>query len=176
QDVKVRKFSQHPVVNPLTQLALQMILPRPIEAVKWSTPPANAPQVEELAFSSEDSTLADDSAEPPRSYPLIAAVEQKPVAGVANPRGNTRIIVAGDSFFLGNYYIEGGGNRDFLGYAVNWLLDRTTLLKGIGPRPVKEFRLLMTQPQQRKVRWLLLGALPGVVLLFGCLVWLVRRK
>ena len=24
-DIKVRKFSQHPVVNPLTQLALQMI-------------------------------------------------------------------------------------------------------------------------------------------------------
>jgi hypothetical protein len=176
QDIKVRKFSQHPVVNPLTQLTLQMILPRPIEHVEWPNPPANAPQVEELAFSSEKSTLAEDSAEPPRSYPLIAAVEQKPVAGVANPRGNTRIIVAGDSVFLGNYYIEGGGNRDFVGYAVNWLLDRTTLLKGIGPRPVTEFRLLMTRPQQCEVRWLLLGALPGVVLLFGCLVWLARRK
>ncbi len=176
QDIEVRKFSQHPVVNPLTQFSLQMILPRPIEHVEWPNPPANAPQVEELAFSSDKSTLAGDSAEPPRSYPLITAVEQKPVAGVANPRGNTRIIVAGDSIFLGNYYIEGGGNRDFLGYAVNWLLDRPTLLKGIGPRPVKEFRLLMTQPQQREVRWLLLGALPGVVLLLGCLVWLVRRK
>ena len=163
-------------MNPLTQLSLQMILPRPIERVEWRNPPANAPQVEELAFSSEKSTLAGDSAEPPRSYPLIAAVEQKPVAGVANPRGNTRLLVAGDSIFLGNYYIEGGGNRDFVGYAVNWLLDRTTLLKGIGPRPVTEFRLLMTRPQQREVRWLLLGALPGAVLLFGCLVWLARRK
>jgi hypothetical protein len=176
QDIKVRKFSQHPVVNPLTQLTLQMIWPRPIESVEWPSPPANAPQVEELAFSSEKSTLTGDSAEPPRSYPLIAAVEQKPVAGVANPRGNTRLLVAGDSIFLGNYYIEGGGNRDFVGYAVNWLLDRTTLLKGIGPRPVTEFRLLMTRTQQREVRWLLLGALPGAVLLFGCLVWLARRK
>jgi len=176
QDIKVRTFSQHPVVNPLTQLTLQMFLPRPIERVEWPNPPANAPQVEELAFSSEKATLTGDSAEPPRSYPLIAAVEQKPVAGVANPRGNTRLLVAGDSIFLGNYCIEGGGNRDFVGYAVNWLLDRTTLLKGIGPRPVKEFRLLMTRTQQREVRWLLLGALPGAVLLFGCLVWLVRRK
>jgi hypothetical protein len=176
QDIKVRLFSQHPVVNPLTQLTLQMILPRPIEHVEWPNPPANAPQVEELAFSSEKSTLAGDSAEPPRSYPLIAAVEQKPVAGVANPRGNTRLLVAGDSMFLGNYVIEGGANRDFVGYAVNWLLDRTTLLKGIGPRPVTEFRLLMTRPQQREVRWLLLVALPGAVLLMGCLVWLARRK
>jgi len=176
QDIQVRKFSEHPVVNPLTQLSLQVILPRPVEAVKWRNPPANAPMVEEIAFSSEKSTLAGDSAEPPRSYPLIAAVEQKPVAGVANPRGNTRLLVAGDSIFLGNWYIDGGGNRDFVGYAVNWLLDRTTLLKGIGPRPVTEFRLFMTRPQQREVRWLLLGALPGAVLLFGCLVWLARRK
>ena len=176
QDIRVRRFSQHPVVNPLAQLSLQMILPRPIEPVEWPNPPVNAPQVEELAFSSEKSTLAGDSTEPPRSYPLIAAVEQKPVAGVANPRGNTRLLVAGDSIFLGNYYIEGGGNRDFVSYAVNWLLDRTTLLKGIGPRPVTEFRLFMTRTQQREVRWLLLGALPGTVLLFGCLVWLARRK
>jgi hypothetical protein len=176
QDIKVRTFSQHPVVNPLTQMSLQMILPRPIERVERPNPPVNAPQVEELAFSSENSTLAIDSAEPARNYPLIVAVEQKPVAGVANPRGNTRLLVAGDSIFLGNFYIEGGANRDFVGYAVNWLLDRTTLLKGIGPRPVTEFRLLMTRTQQREVRWLLLGALPGAVLLFGCLVWLARRK
>ena len=175
-DIKVRKFSQHPVVNPLTQLALQMIEPRPIERMESPNPPANAPQVEELAFSSEKSTLAVDIAEPPRSYPLIAAIEQKPVAGVVNTRGDTRLLVAGDSIFLGNYYIEGGANRDFVGYAVNWLLDRTALLKGIGPRPVTEFRLLMTRIQQREVRWLLLGALPGAVLLLGCLVWLARRK
>jgi len=175
-DVVVRMFSQHPVVNPLTQLSLQMVRPRPVGRVDWQNPPAGAPQVDELAFSSPDSVLEGDPAEPPRSYPLIVAAEQKPVAGVANMRGNTRLLVAGDSIFLGNYYIEGGANRDFVGYAVNWLLDRTTLLKGIGPRPVMEFRLLMTRTQQRGVRWLLLGALPGAVLLFGCLVWLARRK
>ncbi len=176
EDIKVRRFGGHPVVNPLIQSALQMIRPRPIERVPWQNPPANAPQVDEIAFSGENSTLTDDSSEPPRSYPLIVAVEQKPVAGVANTRGNARLLVAGDSIFLCNYYIEGGDNRDFLGYAANWLLDRTTLLKGIGPRPVTEYRLWLTPPQQREVRWLLLGALPGAVLLFGGLVWLARRK
>ncbi|MFZ1074390.1 MAG: GldG family protein [Verrucomicrobiia bacterium] len=179
QDVIVRKFGQHPVVSALGQLSLQMILPRPIVRVDMQNPPASAPQVDELAFSSPGSTLAGDTAEPPHSYPLMAAVEQKSVAGVVNPRGNTRIIVTGDSIFLGNHYIEGGesgANRDFLSAAVNWLLDRPSLLQGIGPRPVMEFRLLMTQDQRREVRWLLLGALPGAVLLFGGLVWLVRRK
>src|ERR1017187_268255 len=175
-DIVVRKFSSHPVVNPLTKLALQVIRPRCVARMDWQNPPANAPQVDELAFSSDNSVLVSDPTAPPRSYPLMVAVEQKPVAGVANPRGNTRMIVVGDSIFLGNYCIEAGANRDFVSYAANWLLDRTTLLQGIGPRPVTEFRLLMTRTQQREVRWLLLGALPGAVLLFGCLVWLARRK
>jgi len=178
-DVVVRKFSQHPVVNPLTQSALQMVFPRPVSRMDWKNPPPDAPQVDELAFSGDSSTLAGDTAEPPRSYPLMAAAEQKNTAGVANPRGNTRLVVAGDSIFLGNQVIEGGeggANRDFLGYAVNWLLDRPQLVAGIGPQRVTEFRLLMTTAQQREVCWVLLGALPGAVLLLGGLVWLARRK
>jgi hypothetical protein len=34
----------------------------------------------------------------------------------------------------------------------------------------------MTRTQLQNVRWLLLGALPGAVLLIGGVVWLVRRK
>ena len=178
-DVAVRRFSQHPVVNPLTQSALQMILPRPVMKVDWKNPPSDAPQVDELAFSGDRSTLVYDPAAPPRSYPLMAAVEQKNAAGVASSRGSTRIVVVGDSLFLQNTVIEGGiggANRDFLGYAVNWLLDRPQLLTGVGPKAVSEFRLIMTRTQQVEIRWLLLGALPGAVLLLGGLVWLARRK
>ena len=176
QDVYTFNFSSHPAVNPLTQLAIDLVLPRPVSRVDWQNPPADAPKVDELAFSGPDSTLAGDPAAAPRSYPLMAAVEQKTIPGVANTRGTTRMIVVGDSFFLGNTLIESGANRDFAGYAVNWLLDRTVLLEGIGPRPVTEFRLTMTRDQQKSVRWLLLGALPGGVLAFGWLVWLVRRR
>jgi hypothetical protein len=175
-DVIINTFSDHPVVNPLTGLALQLILPRPVGAVDLQNPPADAPKVDELVSSSPQSTLMGDSTAAPRSYPLMVAVEQKSVPGVASTRGITRMVVAGDSFFLGNRQIESGANRDFAGYAVNWLLDRTVLLNGIGPRPVTEFRLTMTQAQQINVRWLLLGALPGAILLFGWLVWLARRK
>lgn len=176
QDVITYDFSSHPVVNPLVQLALQLILPRPVSKIDWKNPPANAPKVDELAFSSPQSKLMREPATPPRSYPLMVAVEQKSAAGVANTRGTTRMIVAGDSFFLGNRQIESAANRDFASYAANWLLDRTVLLEGIGPRPVTEFRLTMTQTQLANVRWLLLAALPGGVLLFGGLVWLARRK
>jgi len=176
QDVIVWRFSQHPVVNPLTQLALQMILPRPVSGLNWQNPPADAPKVDELAFSGSDSVLMNEPGLPPRSYPLMVAVEQNEVKGVAVAHSGTRMVVAGDSLFLDNQLIDGGANRDFAGYAVNWLLARPTLLKGIGPRPVVEFRLLMTREQQHKVRWLLLAALPGGVLALGGLVWLRRRK
>jgi len=132
--------------------------------------------VDELVLSSEVSTLASDPAATPRSYPLIAAVDQKPVAGLATPLGTTRIVVAGDSLFLDNQIIEAAANRDFLNYAVNWLLDRQELLAGISPQPVTEFHLTLTQKKSQQLDWLLLGALPGGVLFLGWLVWLVRRK
>jgi hypothetical protein len=176
KDVITQNFGQHPIVNPLAGLPLQLILPRPVGAADSQNPPADAPKVDALVFSSPQSTLMADPAAAPRSYPLMVAVEQTAVPGVASTRGITRMVIAGDSFFLDNRQIESGANRDFAGYAVNWLLDRTVLLNGIGPRPVTEFRLTMTQTQQKNVRWLLLGALPGVILLFGGIVWFARRK
>ena len=64
QVVVVRKFnqSQSSFVNPLTSLALEMVLPRPIAKINLANPPANAPEVNELAFSSDYSTLAGDPA------------------------------------------------------------------------------------------------------------------
>ena len=60
--------------------------------------------------------------------------------------------------------------------AANWLLERTKLLKGMGPRPVTEFRLDLTRVQVKAVEWILLAGLPGAVLLLGVLVWLRRRS
>jgi ABC-type uncharacterized transport system involved in gliding motility auxiliary subunit len=176
QVVVVRNFNPKSFVNPLTQLALEMVLPRPVVKIEQAGQPANAPQVEALVGSSDTSTLANEPAAAPRGYPLITSVEQKPVAGATSPRGSTRIVVAGDSLFLDNQLIAAAANRDFLNYAVNWLCDREQLLAGIGPRPVTEFRLTLSHQQQKQLRWLLLGALPGGVLVFGWLVWLVRRK
>ncbi len=174
--VIVRKFNPNTFVNPLTPFFLEMVLPRPVSRVESPNPPADAPQVDALVLSSAGSTLDNDPVSAPRSYPLIASVDQKPVAGVAAPFGHTRIVVAGDSLFLNNKLIEAGANRDFLNYSVNWLLDRQELLAGISPRPVTEFRLRLTQKQGRQLDWLLLGALPGAILLFGGMVWFVRRK
>jgi len=175
-DVVVSTFNKHPVVDSLSQLQLQLYSPRPIVVLRKSDQVANAPQADELFATSAAGTLLESHNEPPHNYPLACAIEQKPVAGVTNPRGNTRIIVVGDDIFLGNYYIDSCGNRDFLNSAINWLCDRPLLVAGIEPRPVTDFHLQLTRQQQRELTWLILGALPGGVLFLGWLVWLVRRK
>ncbi len=172
--VVVNRYGKHLVTASLAESAMKLVLPRPIS--KLNGAPTSTLQVDELLFSADNSLLAEDRTAAPRSYSLACAVEQKPVAGVVNPRGNARIIVTGDSIFLGNTVIEMGSNSDFLNAAVNWLVERPQLIEGVGPRSIMEFRLLLTNQQQQQLRWLLLGALPGGVLFLGWLVWLVRRK
>lgn len=172
-DVIALDFSTHPIVNPLIGSQLQLWLPRPVEPLAIPNPPADAPRVTWLATSSE---AAKSGTNGPRRFSLAVAVEKGNVRGVVTERGTTRIVAAGDSIFLANNAIAWQPNRDFLEYSINWLLEQTQLMQGIGPRPVTEFRLNITEAQQRSVRWLMLAALPGGVLLLGGLVWLRRRK
>jgi ABC-type uncharacterized transport system involved in gliding motility auxiliary subunit len=175
-DIKVSRFGAHPVVQPLSQSpypsALHLWMPR---AVARCTAAVQGVEVQELARSSEASSLAGSAGGSVGSLPLIAAVEKGAVKGVLTGR-TTRIVVAGDSFFLGNQLIESASNAEFAAYAINWLLDRSQLLHGLGPKPVTEFRLVLSASQMRLLRWLLLGGLPGAILLFGGLVWLRRRS
>ena len=48
-------------------------------------------------------------------------------------------------------------------------------MQGIGPHPVKEYKLTMTRAQMNTVSWLFFGAMPGAILVFGGLVWFRRR-
>ena len=108
------------------------------------------------------------------SFPVIAAVEQGSIKNVST---GTRIVVAGDQYFLNNQMIDSAANRYFAGFSVNWLLDRPqVLLDGIGPRPIKSYKLLVTAGQSLRLQWVLLAGLPGSILLLGGLVWLRRRS
>lgn len=177
-DVLVMNFDfSHPVVGPLKNSELELILPRPVGAVNDPNARPDAPTVTPLAWTSPNTVLWGLRGTVPRSYPLMVAVQGNPAnKAVPNPGANLRMIVIGDSMFLNNKCIEALANRDFAGYAINWLLDRPALLEGIGPRSVVEYQLQMTKIQLRNVRWLLLGALPGAALVLGGLVWLRRRK
>jgi ABC-type uncharacterized transport system len=176
QDVIVSSFSNHPLINPLLGLRLHMILPRSVGKLHARPTTADAPSVDELAFSGPQSFFSNGDKSTHKPFPLMVAVEKGGVKGVINERGNTRMVVVGDSIFLANHQIESAANRDFVSLAVNWLLDRPQLVEGIGPRPVAEYRLVMSNTQLQGAQWVLLGAMPGAVLLLGGMVWLRRRS
>jgi len=175
EDIVVSNFGKHPLVNSLLGSQLDMILPRSVGQLKVRSQAADSPRVEELAFSGPRSYASGDFVRA-RPFPLIVAVEKGAIKDVITERGSTRIVVTGDSIFLANHYIDLGQNRDFLGYAVNWLLERTQLLAGLGPRPIEEYRIVMTKARLHQAQWVLLAGLPGCVLMLGGLVWLRRRK
>jgi hypothetical protein len=174
-DILVSGFSQtHPVVNPLISTGLEMIQPRKVGRLRTRVQTADAPHVEELAFTGTGSVTTAELHRQ-QSYPVMVAVENT-IRGVSTERGSTRMLVVGDSLFLANRFISQPANRAFAGYAANWLLDRLQLLQGIGPKPIGQYQIVMTKIQTQATRWLLLAGLPGTVLFLGALVWLRRRR
>ena len=180
---------QHPVVKSLAseELQIRLVLPRAVGMLQNTTPNIDAPKVEVLAGTSEEGTEATDIRDgvpyrnpyqKPKPFPLMVAVEQGGIKDVTTDRGTTRLVVVGDSLCLDNEIIDTvPANQYFAAQAVNWLLDRPQfLLSGLGPRPLKEYKLIMTESQQQTVQLLLLAGLPGAVLLLGGLVWLRRRR
>jgi hypothetical protein len=175
EDMYVTDFNQkNPIVNPLLDSYLYLIQPRAVGKRKSTPQAADAPHVEELAFTGPKA-LTRTSLTPQR-YPLMVALEKGAIKGVITERGSTRIVVVGDSVFLSNTGIRNAPNRDFAGYVLNWLLERTQLLEGLGPRRIVEYQIVMSQSQLQRVEWILLGGIPGAVLLLGGLVWVSRRR
>jgi hypothetical protein len=175
EDVVVVNFGKHALVNSLLGSGLDLILPRSVGQLKGRSQAADAPRVDELAFSGPSASAAGDLVRKP-PFSLMVAVEKGAIKDVITERGATRMVIAGDSLFLANHQIDSAANRDFAGYAVNWLLERTHLLAGLGPRSVEEHTMVMTTTQLHQAQWVLLAGLPGAVLFLGSLVWLRRRQ
>jgi hypothetical protein len=175
QDVKISNFGKHALVNSLLGSSLHLLLPRSVGRLKLGAQAADAPRVDELAFSGPRASVGVDLAHKP-PFPLMVAVEKGAIRDVITERGSTRIVVVGDSLFLGNHYIDSAANRDFAACAVNWLLERTQLLAGLGPRPITQYKIVLTRTQLHHAQWVLLAGLPGGVLFMGGLIWLRRRR
>jgi hypothetical protein len=174
---RTAKLSPHPVVSALIHddTPIVMVWPRPVYPVEERGKIPGAPDVTILAATSPGGM---DEIGHTNSYPLLAAIEQGVIKGVDTPRGGgTKIVVAGDSDFLDDLVIESwSGNHLFAKLALNWLLQRPAIMvEGLGPQPIKEYKLYLTSTQSSAVGWLFLGAMPASILALGALVWLRRR-
>lgn len=186
-DFVTSTFGTHPLIKPLLHgFQLYTVLPRSVAKDSKNASGADAPQVEQLLYTSATGRIITDIRPDGRpvpgirdfigNVPLMVAVEKGGIRNVSADRGTTRIVVTGESLFLANNAIDREGNRQFATHAINWLLARNDLLVALPPRPMSEYKLTMTDAQMSAASWILMGALPGFILFLGGLVWLRRRR
>ena len=170
----VDDLGSHPITKPILGSRLQLLLPRSVGIPEAEND--ESPTVSILAHSSDAGQAVGQirdnkgTVEMEGKIPLIAA---KLHANDGQPPA--RLVVAGDSLFLGNSAIEAGANRDFASLAVNWLLEREHLL-AIAPRTVTEYRIDLSRAEMTSITWLLLLVLPSGTLGLGLLWWRRQMK
>jgi ABC-type uncharacterized transport system involved in gliding motility auxiliary subunit len=97
------------------------------------------------------------------------ADDQKPA-----PKPQMRIMVVGDSDFATNAAAGIQGNADLFVNMNNWLTQQEDLIS-IHPRDAGDRRVTMTADQQRRLLWLSLLFIPGLILGSGVYTWWQRR-
>jgi ABC-type uncharacterized transport system involved in gliding motility auxiliary subunit len=97
---------------------------------------------------------------------------EKPADAPKKPQ--MRIMVVGDSDFASNAAAGIQGNADLFVNMNNWLTQQEDLIS-IRPRDAGDRRVTMTADQQRRLLWLSLLFIPGLILGSGVYTWWQRR-
>jgi ABC-type uncharacterized transport system involved in gliding motility auxiliary subunit len=105
----------------------------------------------------------------------VAANAPAPAAGDADQRKpETRVVVVGDSDFAANYALNIQGNKDLFLNTINWLAQQENLI-AIRPKEPNDRRLTLTADQTRRIFWLAILIIPGIIFGTGVYTWWRRR-
>lgn len=104
------------------------------------------------------------------------ALELQPGGGFVNAgKRVSRVLVVGDSDFASNDLLATGpGNATLLVNSFRWLVWDDARLSVIGTATAIH-RLALTEEDQGRIRWLVMGLTPLMMLLLGLAVWASRR-
>jgi ABC-type uncharacterized transport system involved in gliding motility auxiliary subunit len=97
-----------------------------------------------------------------------------PKEGETPKPAETRVVAFGDSDFASNGAVGVSGNRDLFLNTINWLAQQENLIS-IRPRDPEDRRITLTAEQERRIFFLTVLIVPGLVLLAGVQTWWRRR-
>lgn len=186
-DLFVTEYGEHPITVQLKGLTTIFYQPRsvsPAAGAGGAGDPSDKPRVVSLASCSpegwaetrvKDNLFQFDPLEDRRGPVPIAVAMERGAAPALDVRIRpTRAVVFGDSDFVCNGAMAGGG-LDFFMSALNWVLEREELL-AIAPKSMVESRLILSRHDLRELFWILVPGLPLAVALTGLIVWMRRRR
>ena len=112
----------------------------------------------------------------PNGLPVALASERSSTRGNLpfSVRGG-RLVVFGGADWIANGRLASAGNLSLMLGAINWMVDRDTLVT-IAPRPIENYQLILTQAGIARLRYSLLFILPGIAGLLGLVVYWTRRN
>ena len=192
----VTAYSDHPIVRSLDQAQLPVVVA--LARSVGLAPEVEGYDMQELMRTTADGwgeTGFDNLQQVERGeqdlmgpVPLAVAVEASSESGAgeevdiladdaasAEPSGQMRLVVVGDSDLATNTQLQNVPNATFLANALNWLVEREALV-AIPPKQPEQVKLNLTGAQLSRLTWLVLIVLPSLVVLVGLTVYLRRRR
>ncbi|HBG77023.1 MAG TPA: ABC transporter [Clostridiales bacterium] len=176
----VPDFADHDIVNPIKTSKMPLLIPGG-QAIRILDDKRNTLTVQPLLTTSDksfgrkadsrESSVERQAGDVPGPFDLAVAVEDQVYNLAANETYTTRMVVIGNSGFLGTGF-EGGSNL-FMN-SLNWIFEREDSIT-IRPKSLTVQPLNITEMQVRIYGALALVVIPAIVLIAGLVVWLRRR-
>jgi len=173
----VVKYNQSHSVTKGFNLACFFPLARSVNIEKISS---KGKKTEILAWTSENSWGEKDLSSLKAGK---AIYDEKDIAGpipvaaasFSEEKNGFKLIVVGDSDFIGNTYLQVSGNKDLALNMVNWLTEEQDLIT-IPPKKTRSKPLVLSRNQAQVLFWLPVIGLPLLILLTGISIYLRRRR
>lgn len=193
ETVFAKSFRSHPVTKLLAGTAVVFPLARSVSVAQASVPgwkvttlvetspdgwgETNLKDLEKTGLPKKD----DKDVKGPVS--LAAAIEaddgsraapETAVKGGETPK-KARVVVFGDADWASNAGIANAANRLLLTSAVNWALERESLV-AIPPKSADQVAVTLTRRDMGQVAFVVLLLLPLAAVAMGIAIWVRRRK